>query len=259
MAYLRLRHLCLVAPSLEPVVADMAAIFGLNVCYRDPNVARYGLENALLPIGTSFIEVVAPTRAGTAAGRFLERHAGQGGYMVIFDCDDPERCGRRAEQLGVRIANRVRFDDYIGVQLHPRDTGAAMIEFNHTPGGENANGPYHPAGPDWQAAMRSDVTQRLAAVDIVAPDPQALSARWAALLERPATPADGAWQIKLEGGDIRFSQPAGADAQPRFARLELHVRNAAAVLEAAAARGYPVHAAAVALCGIEFALRESSD
>ena len=44
----RLRQICLVAPHLEPVVGDIAGIMGLNVCYRDGNVAKYGLQNALL-------------------------------------------------------------------------------------------------------------------------------------------------------------------------------------------------------------------
>ena len=51
-------------------------------------VEKYGLVNALMPIGNSFLEVVAPTREGTAAGRCLERRDGEGGYMVILECDD---------------------------------------------------------------------------------------------------------------------------------------------------------------------------
>ena len=38
-SYIRLRQICLVAPQLEPVVSDICAIMGLNVCYRDGNVA----------------------------------------------------------------------------------------------------------------------------------------------------------------------------------------------------------------------------
>ena len=62
--YLRLRQICLVAPHLEPVISDISAIMGLDVCYRDGNVAKYGLENALLPVDTILLEVVAPTQAG---------------------------------------------------------------------------------------------------------------------------------------------------------------------------------------------------
>src|SRR5215218_5088042 len=104
-SYVRLRQICLVAPHLEPVIPDISAIMGLNVCYRDGNVARYGLENALLPVDTILLEVVAPTRPGTAAGRFLDRTGGRGGYMAILSCNDPDERGRHAESLGVRIAN----------------------------------------------------------------------------------------------------------------------------------------------------------
>ena len=58
--YMRLRQICLVAPQLAPVISDIADIMGLAVCYRDGNVAKYGLENALLPVDTILLEVVAP-------------------------------------------------------------------------------------------------------------------------------------------------------------------------------------------------------
>ena len=61
--YLRLRQICLVAPRLEPAISDIADIMGLSVCYRDGNVAKYGLENALLPVDTILLEVVAPPSA----------------------------------------------------------------------------------------------------------------------------------------------------------------------------------------------------
>jgi len=146
MAYLRLRQICLVARALEPAVADLADIFGLAVCYRDGNVGKYGLVNALFPIGASFLEVVAPIEHGTAAGRYLERRSGDGGYMVILDCDDVERRRRRMDAIGVRIANPLKYESYTGLQLHPRDTGGSMLEVNHTTGGESLDGPYHPAG-----------------------------------------------------------------------------------------------------------------
>src|SRR5689334_15448222 len=67
--YLRLRQICLAAPKLEPVVNDIHDIFGVEVCYRDPNVGVYGLQNALFVIGTNFLEIVSPTQPNTAGGR----------------------------------------------------------------------------------------------------------------------------------------------------------------------------------------------
>src|SRR5207237_2367205 len=115
--YLRRRQICLVAPHLAPVISDISDIMGLNVCYRDGNVAKYGLENAVLPVDTIMLEVVAPVRPGTAAGRFLDKTGGRGGYMAIFTCDDPDQRGRSAQQLGVRIANVIDHAPYHGVQL----------------------------------------------------------------------------------------------------------------------------------------------
>src|SRR5215218_8177474 len=105
MDYLRLRQVCVVAPELEPAVDAVRHVFGLEVCHRDPGVAKYGLENALFVFGDAFLEIVAPTREQTAAGRFLERSGGRGGYMAIFDCSDPLRRRERAQAMGVRVAH----------------------------------------------------------------------------------------------------------------------------------------------------------
>ena len=145
-SYLRLRQICLVAPKLAPVISGIADIMGLKICYRDGNVAKYGLENALLPVDTILLEVVAPFQPGTAAGRFLDKTGGRGGYMAIFCCDDPDARGRHANGIGVRTANVITHAPYHGVQLHPRDCRAAFIEFNHTAGSDDILGPYPPAG-----------------------------------------------------------------------------------------------------------------
>lgn len=210
-SFLRLRQVCLVAADLAREAARIKETLGLEECYRDSNVAKYGLENVLFPAGSSFIEIVSPTRPGTTAGRFLERNGR--GYMVILDCDDPDRYRKRAESLGIRVANVVRHDNYFGVQLHPKDTGAAMLEFNSTAGGADLMGPYGPAGPNWQRAIRKDVVRRMRAVEIECPDPAALAVRWGELLERQVKSN----AIDLDAGTIRFL----AGKEPAFTGEEL--------------------------------------
>ena len=218
-AYLRLRQVCLVAADLASAAERVASALGVAECYRDPNVAKYGLENVLFPIGNNLVEIVAPTRQGTAAGRFLERHRGRNGYMIILDCDDPERRQRRAESLGIRVANVIRHANYLGVQLHPKDTGAAMIEFNHTAGGEDPYGPYAPAGPDWRPAARL-LPARLRAAEIECPDAVLLAARWSELFEKPAEKMnDGKYRIALDAGALHFLP--GAVAEPVFTGIDI--------------------------------------
>src|SRR4051795_7993688 len=205
--YMRLRQICLVAAHLDPVIPDIAEIMGLNVCYRDGNVAKYGLENALLPVDTILLEVVAPIQHGTAAGRFLDKTGGRGGYMAIFCCDDPDERGLHAREMGVRVANVIDHAPYHGVQLHPRDCRAAFIEFNHTAGSDDILGPYPPAGPDWQKSIRKDVTQALTSVEMESPEPRALAQHWGRIIGIPASGGtQGAAALALSNCIFRFVQ-----------------------------------------------------
>jgi hypothetical protein len=229
--FLRLRQICLVAPALGAAEADITALLGVPVCFRDPNVGAYGLENALWPLGPDILEVVAPTREGTAAGRFLERSGGRGGYMAIFDCDDAPAREGRAAAIGVRVANVIRHAGYHGVQLHPRDCRAAMLEFSTTEGGAALDGPYHPAGPDWPRIVRTDGLPRLVAAELAAPDPAALAAHWARIMDVPL--AAGGTSIRLSHGRIDVV----AGEAERLDGLRLAVADVAALRARAEARG----------------------
>jgi len=254
--FLRLRQVCLVAADLAREAESFKSVFGIEECYRDPNVARYGLENVLFPVGTDFLEIVAPTRPGTAAGRFLERHDGRHGYMLILDCDDPESRQKHCAAIGVRTANLIRHDTYLGVQLHPKDTGGAMIEFNRTDGGADVTGDYAPAGPAWQKAIRQDVTRRLAAAEIECPEPARFAARWGEILQRPVQAlSEGAAQIALDSGTIRFLPGRAADAV--FAGLELEVADRDTVLRAARKRDCLDADGRVDLCGVRCRLSQA--
>jgi hypothetical protein len=247
--YLRLRQICLVAPQLETVIADIAAIMGLEVCYRDGNVEKYGLVNALLPVDTILLEVVAPFRDGTAAGRFLDKTGGRGGYMAIFCCEDPDARGQRANALGVRTANVITHAPYHGVQLHPRDCRAAFIELNHTDGSDDVLGLYPPAGPDWQQSIRKDVTRALTGVEMQSPDPDGLAAHWGKILGiEVSRAADGVAELKLPNAMFRFVK---GDTEI-MSGLDFRVADAAKVCEAAKAKGYEVRGNAFFISGVAF-------
>jgi hypothetical protein len=250
--YLRLRQICLVAPHLEPVISDISEIMGLNVCYRDGNVAKYGLENALLPVDTILLEVVAPTQPGTAAGRFLDKTGGRGGYMAIFCCDNPDALGKHANSIGVRTANVITHAPYHGVQLHPRDCRAAFIEFNHTAGSDDVLGPYPPAGPDWQKAIRKDVTVALLGVEMQSPDPLGLAEHWGKILGVAVSKGvvGGEPELKLPNASFRFVK----GASDLMSGLAFRVADIAKVRDAARAKGCEVSGDGFDLCGVTFSL-----
>jgi hypothetical protein len=249
--YLRLRQICLVAPHLEPVGSQIAEIMGLGSGHHDPDVGKYGLENVVIPVDTIMLEVVAPFQPGTAAGRFIGKTGGCGGYMAIFCCDDPDARGRAAEAIGVRVANVIDHAPYHGVQLHPRDCRAAFIEFNHTAGSDDVLGPYPPAGPDWQRAIRKDVTQALVAVEMQSPDPLDLAQHWGSIIGIAPTPSgDGGSEIALPNAKFNFVN-GNADA---MTALTFKVTDPARIRDAAKARGLTATGDSFVLSGVDFRL-----
>ena len=115
---MHIRQIALVARELEPVVADLRAVLGIEVGFRDPGVAEFGLHNAVMPVGATFLEVVSPVREGTTAGRLLDRRGGDGGYMVILQTVD-----LRADRA--RLAALVS-----AVQTMAKELGASGVRVN---------------------------------------------------------------------------------------------------------------------------------
>src|SRR3712207_5971364 len=123
---LRLRQVVLVARELEPVVARLREALPLGEPFNDPGVGHFGLRNAVMALGDTFVEVVSPVQEHTAAGRHLDRR-GDGGYMVMFQLDDLDGARERAEALEIRTVWDVALPDIVDVHLHPRDVGAAIV------------------------------------------------------------------------------------------------------------------------------------
>lgn len=251
--YFRLRQICLVATDLPRIIADMQAIFGVKLAYQDPHVRRYGLENALFPFGLSFVEVVSPVEADTAASRFLERSGGIGGYMAIFNCNDPQRRGQHANALGVRTAHTIDHEGFHAVQLHPRDCRAAMIEFDRSEGEEDLRGAYSPAGgSNWTHAIKTDVTRRLAEIVVESPDAAGIGRHWSGIIEKPFVSDGKGGRIEVDMTAIRFAK--GQDARETLRALVIEVGDRDGIEKRAAQRGYPVSDAGVEFCGVRFQL-----
>jgi len=262
--WLRLRQIALVAEDLDAAVERLRAVFGLEVCFRDRAVAHFGLVNALLPVGDQLLEVVAPLPdAGgerSAAGRYLARRGGPGGYMVISQCDDHAPRRRRVEQLGIRVVGSLETAAFRHLQLHPKDTGGSFLEIDEQlgPRAHASDGPWEPAGgAAWTGARRTERVAGIRAAEIQADDPVRVAARWAEITELPVALRDGTPTLDLDNASLRFvpcrdGRPEGLGA------LDLETRDRAAVLAAAEAvsgvSGGVTGAAQVTLCGVRFNL-----
>jgi hypothetical protein len=229
---MRLRQIALVAKDLEPVVADLCAVLGIEVGFNDPGVAEFGLRNAVMPIGDTFLEVVSPAQPNTTAGRYLERRKGDGGYMVIIQSDDLAVDRQRLDRLGVRIVWEIDLADARSVHLHPRDIGGAIVSLDAMDPPES----WKWAGPRWQEAVRTEVTRAIAGVEVQCADPAARAQRWADCLGRRAVQADGSPRIQLDRGIIRFVPDRDGRGEGVSA-IDLELADPARFLTSARARG----------------------
>jgi hypothetical protein len=194
----RLRQAVIVAAELEPVASKLRAELGLGEPFADPGVATFGLHNAVFAIGDAFIEVIAPTQEGTAAGRWLERHGGDGGYMVIFQVDDVAAARERAEALGIRAVWGIDLDDISATHLHPADMRGAIVSIDQPLPPES----WRWGGPDWIGRAGTGAPGALEGITVAVEDPAPVAERWGRVLDVPVS--DGG--LRLDGGYVAFEQ-----------------------------------------------------
>ena len=242
---MHIRQIALVARELEPAVADLTAVLGIEVGFRDPGVAEFGLHNAVMPVGETFLEVVSPVREGTTAGRLLDKRGGDGGYMVILQTADLRADRARLAALGVRIVWQVELDDIATAHLHPRDLGGAIVSLDQPVPPES----WRWGGPEWRAKVRTEVVRGIASVTIQADDPPRMAARWAEVLGLAPRRADGASTLALSPGAIRFVPVADGRGEGVCA-FGVTATNAERALAIARARGLPVSGRSVAVGGV---------
>jgi hypothetical protein len=213
---LRLRQVVLAAHERAPVEQALRECLGASAAHHDPGVGSFGLTNAVLAAGCDFVEVVSPSTTGTAAGRWLTRNGGDGGYMLMVDGPTTLTASDRLAALGVREVHRGEHPDIVDVHLHPRDTGGVLLALDSV----DPAGSWRWAGPAWTGDSPT-CAGGLRAVTVAVPDPGAVVRRWAAVLDVPLV--DGECRLRLDDGrqDLSFVAGAGDVAAVTAVRLAL--------------------------------------
>jgi glyoxalase-like protein len=229
---MRLRQIALVASDLAAARADIAAVLGVDYAYDDPGVGKYGLRNAVFPIGDTFLEVVSPKVAVTTAGRLLEKRRGDGGYMVILQVDDLAEARAKVAAASARIADQSDVNGAAFTHIHPKDIGGAILSLDFM----NPKERWEWGGPHWQSHVCTETSLKIVGAELQAKTPQHMAARWAEVLGRTAAVDDGIWRIELDQGEIRFTGDIDGRGEGLGA-FDVVVRDSNAVRARAAARG----------------------
>ena len=212
----RLRQVALVAADLRTAADALRGGLGLSDPFQDPGVGEFGLDNVVFAVGNTFLEVVAPVREGTTAGRYLERQGGDGGYMAIFQVADMAEARRRLAALDVRVVWQADLDDISGTHLHPKDVPGAIVSLDEA----RPEPSWRWAGPAWTGgAPAGQAEGGIVSLTVATPRPDELAARWAAVL---GIEADGA-ALPLDGGNQRVSFVAAAGDREGIVAVEARV------------------------------------
>lgn len=240
---MRLRQIVLVAKDLAAARADIKAVLGVDYAYDDPGVGKYGVRNAVFPVGDTFLEVVSPKQAGTAAERLLQKRGGDGGYMVILQVDDLVKARARVHDAGARIADLTDGDGFAFTHIHPKDIGGAILSLDHMIPAQR----WEWGGPVWQEHVRTEISLAVAGAELQSEHPAKMAARWAEILGIDAREDRDVWRIGLDRGEIRFVEDRDGRGEGLSA-FDVVVRDVDQVLGRAAARGL-VRSGMVTLAG----------
>ncbi len=244
---MKLRQCVFVCKDLESSNAELCDILGIEVAYRDPGVAKWGLANVVCPTGHDFLEIVSPFQEGTSAGRYIDRRKGDGGYMVIIQVPDAAAERKRVTGLGIRAVAQKDLPEYQYTHFHPSDTTGVLLSLDTTtaPAGTDPALWWPPAEKDWLKHARSDVTSGLAGVEIQNADPDKAADLWSKILNRPV---EGDIIRLDDDAEIRFV-PIADGRGPGVSAYDVRVVDRQRVLAAAKKRGKQHGPAQVEVCG----------
>ena len=125
----RIDHIGVAVSDLDAAIAIHRDTYGMPLVHRE-TVAEQGVEAALLDVGESHVELLAPLSPDTPVGRFLEKR-GPGLHHVAYRVEDVAAALDELRAAGLRLiddeprtgirGSRVAF-------LHPSASGGVLTE-----------------------------------------------------------------------------------------------------------------------------------
>jgi len=125
----RIDHVGVAVDDLDRALELYRDRYGLAEQHRE-TVEQFGVEAALLGVGDGHVELLEPTSADSAVGRFLEKN-GPGMHHVAYQTTDIDATLERVREVGIRLIDS---EPRIGIRgsrvafLHPHDTGGVLTE-----------------------------------------------------------------------------------------------------------------------------------
>ena len=114
---------------LDEAIAFYKRAFGLEVVHEEVNEEQ-GVREAMLAIGDSYLQLLAPLTPDSTIGKFLDR-SGPGIQQMAFAVDDVEAAAADLRAAGVRVLYdqaKVGTGGSLVNFCHPKDCGGVLVE-----------------------------------------------------------------------------------------------------------------------------------
>lgn len=127
----RIDHVGLAVNDLDAAVEFYARTFDLKVVHEEVNEEQ-GVREVMLGVGDSgsCIQLLAPLRADSPIGKFLDRN-GEGVQQVAYTVDDVDAAAQTLRMRGVRLLYETARHGTAGSRVnfvHPKDAMGVLIE-----------------------------------------------------------------------------------------------------------------------------------
>ena len=122
-------HVAIAVLDLDAAVEWYGRVFGADVAHRE-RVDSDGVEEALLEVSGSYVQLLTPTREDSPVAKFLERN-GEGLHHVGYRVDDCAAALKEATDGGARAIDSAPRPGSRGTTvafLHPKGSLGTLIE-----------------------------------------------------------------------------------------------------------------------------------
>jgi methylmalonyl-CoA/ethylmalonyl-CoA epimerase len=136
MSPYNLDHVGIAVHDLDASLAEFRDQYGVEPLYRQV-VESQGVDEAMLPVGGSFVQLLQPLHEDTPVGRFLAKR-GEGMHHMAFAVADIEQALAHLTAQGVRLIDeepRIGGGGHRIAFVHPKAFGGTLVELvEHTKG-----------------------------------------------------------------------------------------------------------------------------
>src|ERR687895_516762 len=130
----RVEHIALAVADLEAAIEHYGSVWGLEVSHRE-RVEDQGVEEAMLPLGESYLQLLGPTGPDTTVGKFVSRR-GEGLHHIAYEVEDLERALAVLKEKGVPLIDEVPRRGGRGHMVafvHPKGNHGLLVELIQAP------------------------------------------------------------------------------------------------------------------------------